>query len=192
MPSKLLSPIVAVLAMLFACCTQVALAQSPYPFVPANFEPPETMTQETYRMRMLSVADVIKDYDAVMSSEAYIKVLWDNVSWPTGLTIEQNLVDLGWHQKEFQRKRSFAYTITDLEDDRILGAVYINPTRKVGHDAVIYLWTRPADQTDLVAPDMVREDVRAWLQKAWPFKNPVFPGEDMPWDDWDALEETKR
>ena len=192
MPSGFYSPFAAILSVVFTLGNLTALAQSPYPFVAAAFDPPQSLETDTYRLRMLAIADVVKDYDAVMSSEAHIKALWDNVSWPTGLTIEENLVDLGWHQKEFQKKRSFAYTVTDREDTRILGAVYINPTRKVGYDAVVYLWTRPADQTELVSPDILREDVRRWLAAEWPFENPVFPGTDMSWDDWDAVEETKR
>ena len=192
MTFKLAIAAFACIAIAFATGQRSALAQSPYPFVSSDFTPPESLATKTYRLRMLAIADVVKDYDAVMSSEAYIKALWDNSRWPTGLTFEQNLVDLGWHEKEFQRKRSFAYTITDPDDARILGAVYINPTRKVGYDAVVYLWTRPAEQTDLVTPEMVREDVRRWLEAEWPFENPVFPGTDISWDGWDALEETKR
>lgn len=192
MTFKLAIATLAALAIALAPGARDASAQSPFPFVSSDFTPPEKLATKTYRLRMLSVADVVKDYDAVMSSEAHIKALWNNTRWPTGLTFEQNLVDLGWHQKEFQRKRSFAYTITDPDDAHIIGAVYINPTRKVGYDAVVYLWTRPAEQTDLVTPEMVREDVRRWLDAEWPFENPVFPGTDISWDDWDALEETKR
>ena len=112
-------------------------AQSDYPFVPPDFDVPEQLETDTYRLRMLTTSDVVKDYDAVMSSAAHIDELWNGVSWPEGLTIEQNLIDLGWHQKEFQRRRSFAFTVTDLDGERVLGCVYINPTRKRGYDAVV-------------------------------------------------------
>ena len=169
-----------------------ATAQSDYPFVPPDFDVPEQLETDSYRLRMLTTSDVVKDYDAVISSAAHINELWNGVSWPEGLTIEQNLIDLGWHQKEFQRRRSFAFTVTDLDGDRVLGCVYINPTRKRGYDAVVYLWTRPSDQTDLVTPETLRETVRAWLADDWPFESPVFPGTDVEWDAWDAVEEVKR
>ena len=146
----------------------------------------------TFRLRMLSVADVIGDYDAVMSSEAYIQTLWPNSSWPTGLTIEQNLIDLGWHQKEFQRRRSFAYTVTDPSDERILGCVYIYPTRKLGFDAAVYAWTRPPEQTEVVSVDALRAAVRAWLKRSWPFEASVFPGADIGWEEWGEIAEVKR
>ena len=169
-----------------------ANAQSTYPFVPHDFDVPAELETGTFRLRMLTVSDLVKDYDAVMSSEAYIQELWNGVAWPTGLTLEQNLIDLGWHQKEFQRRRSFAFTVTDLEDQRVLGCVYINPTRKVGHDAVVYLWTRPPEQTDLVTPDTLRDAVRSWLKESWPFDAPAFPGTDMTWDEWAAIDEVPR
>jgi hypothetical protein len=54
-----------------------------------------------------------------------------------GLTLEQNLIDLGWHQKEFQRRRSFAYTVVHPSESQVLGCVYINPTRKLGHRVAV-------------------------------------------------------
>ena len=86
---------------------------------------------------MLSVDDVVKDYDAVMTSVDHLKTIWPGGSWPEGLTLRQNLVDLGWHEKEFQLRQSFAYTVLSPTEDRVLGCVYIYPSRKVGLDASI-------------------------------------------------------
>ena len=47
---------------------------------------------------MLKVSDVVKDYDAVMSSIEHLqktKPFGPNQKWPKGLTLEQNLIDLG-------------------------------------------------------------------------------------------------
>jgi len=44
---------------------------------------------------MLTVRDVVADFEAIRDRAP-------------GLTLEQNLIDLGWHQKEFQTRRSFA------------------------------------------------------------------------------------
>jgi len=104
------------------------------PFVPDNFEVPAVLETERFRLRMLTVNDVVKDYEAVMTSKEHIHDIW-GPGWPEGLTLEQNLIDLGWHQKEFQRRRSFAYTVVALDESRVLGCVYIYPTRKEGYDA---------------------------------------------------------
>src|SRR5688500_19042573 len=88
-----------------------ALAQSPSPLVPKEFKVPEKLETQEFRLRMLTVNDVVKDFDAVMTSIEHLKTIWPGGSWPEGLTLEQNLIDLGWHQKEFQRRTAFAYTV---------------------------------------------------------------------------------
>ena len=40
----------------------------PIPFVPSDFTVPEKLETGEFRLRMLTVNDVVKDYDAVMSS----------------------------------------------------------------------------------------------------------------------------
>ena len=36
-----------------------------------------------------------------MSSVKHLQGLMDDSKWPENLTIEDNLIDLGWHQREF-------------------------------------------------------------------------------------------
>ena len=137
---------------------------------------------------MLTVNDVIKDYDAVMSSVEHLKNIWPGSGWPIGLTLEQNLIDLGWHQKEFQRRRSFAYTVVTPDESRVIGCAYIDPTRKQGFDAVVFLWARESElpgglETRLHAA------VKDWVAKEWPFKKVAFPGRDVDWEAWRAIPE---
>src|SRR5688572_17352957 len=82
-----------------------AMAQSANPFVPAQFEVPATLETTEFRLRMLTANDVVKEYDAVMTSVDHLKTIFPGDTWPEGLTFEQDLIDLGWHQKEFQRRR---------------------------------------------------------------------------------------
>ena len=87
------------------------------PFVPDSFDIPERQETADFCLRMLTVHDVVKDYDAVMSSVERLTTVFDERSgWPQGLTLEQNLIDLGWHQKEFQMRRSFAYTVMNPDE----------------------------------------------------------------------------
>ncbi len=91
-----------------------------------DFEVPEKLETEEIRLRMLTVNDLVKDYDAVMSSVEHLKstfrVIWEE-SWPEGLTLEEDLIDLGWHQREFTLGFSFAYTVMSLEVSVCLGCV---------------------------------------------------------------------
>ena len=89
-----------------------ALAQA-QPFVPSDFTVPTLYENDYFRIRTLTVNDVVKDYDAVMSSLDHLQgVFGPNSTWPSSdLSFEQDLIDLGWHQKEFQIRSTFAYTL---------------------------------------------------------------------------------
>ena len=77
-------------------------------FVPAEFDVPSELSTVNFRLRMLSVDDVEKDFEAVTSSAARVSKVWPDSGWPAGLTLRQNLIDLGGHEKEFQNRTSFA------------------------------------------------------------------------------------
>lgn len=169
----------------------VLFAQSSYPFVDDDFVVPSKLETDDFRLRMLSVNDVVKDYDAVMSSIEYLVDIWPESGWPVGLTLEQNLIDLGWHQGEFQRRSSFAYTVVTLNETRVVGCVYINPTRKRGYDAQVFLWARES-AIGSEADAALYEAVAEWLESEWRFENPAFPGRSVDWDTWNAIADEKR
>lgn len=160
------------------------------PFVPETFVVPMTLETDEFRLRTLTVNDVVKDYDAVMSSVEHCKTIWGDL-WPQGLTLEQNLIDLGWHQKEFQKRRSFAYTVITPDETRVLGCVYIEPTRKRGYDAEIRLWAR---QSELASglEDRLYATVSGWVAARWPFKSVAFPGRSVAWDAWRGIADERR
>jgi len=74
--------------------TTDAMAESTSPFAPTNFEVSAKLETKEFRLRMLTVNDVVKDYDAVMTSIDHLKTIWPGGSWPEGLTLEQDLIDL--------------------------------------------------------------------------------------------------
>jgi hypothetical protein len=157
--------------------------------VPDGFEAPATLESARFRMRMLSVHDVVKDYDAVMSSVDHLQSTFsrpNGFDWPEGLTLEDDLIDLGWHQREFTSGYFFAYTVMNPDESRCLGCVYINPTRRTGFDAAVVLWVR-ADELASGLDDELYGAVRDWIASAWPFENPAFPGREIPAEEWYRL-----
>jgi hypothetical protein len=146
------------------------------PIVPADFAVPERLETAGFVLRPLTVHDVIRDYDAVMSSAAELKGLMKEGSvWPEGLTLEENLIDLGWHQREFTVRHSFAFTVVSHDGSRCLGCCYIYPSSDPAFDAAAYYWARQSrigDAADLA----LGEAFRAWLARDWPFRHVVFPG----------------
>ncbi len=159
-------------------------------FVPTDFEVPATLETNEFRLRMLTVNDVVKDYDAVMTSVDHLKTIWPGDNWPEGLTLEQDLIDLGWHQKEFQRRRSFAYTVVTPPEAQVTGCVYINPTPKRGYCAVMYLWARQSELGGGLESRLYAA-VREWVGKDWPFKKVAYPGRDIDWATWNRIPDEK-
>ena len=141
------------------------------------------------RLRPLVMADVDRDYEAVMSSrERLQRVFRENGEWPEGLTREQNLIELAWHQCEFQMRTSFAYTVTSLDESRVLGCLYIYPTRKIGFDVEITMWVRESEATTGLDDHLYRT-VRDWVASCWPFGSPSYPGRAMTWEAWNRIAE---
>ena len=155
-------------------------------FVPTEFDVPSELVTANFTLRMLSVDDVEKDFEAVMSSAARLSQVWPDSGWPAGLTLRQNLIDLGWHEKEFQNRSSFAYTMVASDESQVLGCVYFYPTEKAGYDAEVFLWVRESAAARDLDKELF-EVVQHWLASDWPFENPAYPGRTISWEHWDSL-----
>lgn len=159
----------------------------PKPFVPPDFTIPDTLETAHFRIRMLTINDVVKDYDAVMTSIEHIQKTYQSLTWPTKeLTFEQDLIDLGWHQKEFQMRRSFAYTVVSLDESEVIGCLYINPTTKDGYDASVTMWVR-ASVAEKGLDAILFNSVKQWVAKDWPFRKVEYPGREISWDAWRVM-----
>lgn len=142
-------------------------------FVPEDFAIPPVLETKQFRLRMLSVDDVEKDYEAVMETQRrFLSLGYD---WPReGFTIEENLADLEQHQREFLNREAFAYTVVAPDESRVLGCVYINPAKETESDARIRMWVRESEYEKGLDPVLFRE-VREWIKKEWPFRKVSYP-----------------
>ena len=159
-------------------------------FIPQTFEIPRELNTTRLKLRPLTIHDLDADYEAVMSSIEHLRRVMPfgpSHDWPTQeLSRDQNLIDLGWHQKEFQNRTSFTYTVMDPNDRACLGCVYVYPTDRTPHDAMVMLWVRGAEASTGLDEHLL-EAVRHWISKEWPFKNPCYPGRTLSWDEWEEL-----
>jgi hypothetical protein len=142
-----------------------------YELVPAEFDVPAVLEHERFRLRMLTVDDVVADFDALCS-----RVDRDGVAQPRFVeTVRENLVDLGWHQKEFELRRSFAYTVVAPDESQVLGCVYVDPAET--HDARVRMWVRRSAWEDGLDP-VLEQTVREWIATRWPFARVTFAERD--------------
>jgi hypothetical protein len=157
------------------------------PFVPEDFRVPDTLETEHFRLRMLTVNDVVKDYDAVMSSVNELQKQFPHWGWPASdLSFEQDLIDLGWHQKEFQRRTSFAYTVVSPDESQVLGCLYIFPTTKGDYDASAEMWVRTS-VLEKGYDALLYQTVRKWMDTDWPFEKVAYPGREISLKEWESM-----
>ena len=142
-----------------------------YELVPADFAVPTGLEHERFRLRMLTIDDVVKDFDAICDRVDHN----GSPRPPFVMTVAENLVDLGWHQKEFQLRRSFAYTVVAPDESQVLGCVYVNPSET--HDARVTLWVRKSAFEAGLDP-VLEGAVRDWIATAWPFERVPFAARD--------------
>lgn len=154
--------------------------------LPKNFQPP-SLKKETYIARKLAARDVYLDYIAVMSSMDIIHTTRGG-KWPTpDLTIEEDLIDLSWHQREFEFKTSFAFTVMNPEETECLGCIYFYPPRTSMSDAksddgveVNISWWLTQKMYDTGIYDQFCRDIKEWVEKEWPFKNVGYVNKVLP------------
>lgn len=143
----------------------------PVPSIPRQLETPRC------RLRPLTIHDAVKDFDAVMTSRAEIwEVFGPGTGWPAEtLSLEQDLIDVAWHQKEFDIGGSYTYTVEALDGSQVLGCVYIFPPTQAGCDADVVHWVRTSELAGGLQAHLW-EHLRHWLRSEWNFKRVALPG----------------
>lgn len=156
-------------------------------FVPDDFMVPVKYETEEFRLRMLTVDDVEKDYEAVMSSREHLRSIIDpedDDTWPEeNMTILENLEDLKRHQADFLDRSAFVYTVVSLDESKCLGTVYIYPCQIRDYGAEIYLWARQSELERGLEKYLYRT-VQAWIDGEWPFQRVIYPGRSISWPEW--------
>jgi len=136
-----------------------------------SFVLPLKVQARNFILYPLSIHDLVKDYDAVMSSREHLWRRFGEVwSWPAeSLSIEQNLIDLAWHQNEFELKNSFAYTVKNSDQSKILGCIYLYPACSDNLDAEVWFWARKSELQFNLEQD-IKIFLMGWLSSIWSFK----------------------
>lgn len=154
-------------------------------FLPDEYQVIESLETPHFRLRKLCARDLYLDYIAVMSSIDLIRRTRGGGKWPTPqLTIEDDLIDLAWHQREFESRSSFAYTVMNLDETECLGCVYIVPPRfrrnvPENADAIVTFWVTQTSYDKGLYVELYKT-LKPWVEKDWPFKNPYWANLEIP------------
>ena len=138
-------------------------------FVPDDFAVPDALVGPGFRLEPLGPQHNDSDHDAWMSSIDHIRATpgFPDGRWPPadGLSRAENLRDLKRHAEDFEQRVGFTYTVLD-RDDRVIGCVYIYPSRSDPRVTDVQSWVR----ADCAALDLPLHDAVAnWLGTDWPF-----------------------
>lgn len=151
--------------------------------LPKEFKVPDNVKTEDFLFRKLTTRDVYLDYIAVMSSIDVIRRTRGG-SWPTtDYTFEDDLINLGWHQREFENRSSFTYTVFTTDNETCLGCFYFyNPGFReeidTAYDVDISFWvTQEAYNKGLYKK--LYTELKNFIV-GWPFKNPYFSNDIIP------------
>lgn len=141
-------------------------------FTPAGFEAPTSLINERFRLEPLGPQHNDADHAAWMSSIAHIRATpgYPDGSWPPldGMSLEANLADLQRHASDFAAGRGFTFTVLDPADGKVIGCVYLYPTKDPEYDVTVQSWVS-ADRAELDAP--LAEALAGWLAAEWPWEN---------------------
>ena len=136
------------------------------PFVPTDFTVPEHFVGSDFRLEPLGPDHNGRDHDAWMSSIDHIRATpgFPDGSWPSEMSLQDNLGDLVRHADDFAHRAGFTYSV--LDGDEVIGCVYIYPSKAADYDALVQSWVR-ASRAEMDV--MLWRTVSAWLLSDWPF-----------------------
>jgi hypothetical protein len=145
-------------------------------FVPDDFEPPVALDGPGFRLEPLTGEHNARDHAAWSGSMEHIHRTpgFQQGNWPHEMTPDQNLADLIRHDKDFQARRGFTYTVLDPDDD-VVGCVYIYPLAGDPTAANVSSWVTEA-RADLDTPLYIA--VSEWLERDWPFPRVEYGARD--------------
>lgn len=139
------------------------------PFVPDDFVVPQGLVGPDFRLEPLGPQHNEDDHMAWTSSIDHIRATpgFRDGQWPPvgGLSLAENRRDLERHADDFERRVGFTYTVLD-DGDRVIGCVYIYPSRSDAGVAEVRSWVS-ANRAELDVP--LHDAVANWLETEWPF-----------------------
>ncbi|OQY47930.1 MAG: hypothetical protein B6242_03575 [Anaerolineaceae bacterium 4572_78] len=157
-------------------------------FYPSEAKIPKEFRTEEFILRPLRATDVELDYDAVVTSRDMLRV-WGQGDWPSdNFSLQDNLEDLEWHEKEHLEGKAFTFTVMNLTETKCLGCVYINPLLEIlkhmkasdatmgtvgNYESCVNFWVRQSLLADGLESHLL-ESLITWFKQDWKFSGIFF------------------
>ena len=146
-----------------------------------GYQPARRKVTPDFVIVNLTPLDTERDYKTFIANKDAIKAQRGG-TWPDGTeTLEEDRVDLSWHQREFELGTSFAYQVISPDEQEMYGCVYFYPPKHPNNGAAQYepedidvsvnLWTTESAYSAGIYDKLYRF-TEQWL-KEWPFTNPA-------------------
>jgi hypothetical protein len=155
------------------------------PLVPNDFDIPP-LSVDRYRLEPLTNRWVLEDFAAIIESLPHLDGLIGppgSAPAPAEYTLETNVLELAWHEREFRTRHSFAFAAITHDDQREVGCMYLYPSPRPDEDAVGISWAR-WDPADPDGDARFFDEFRSWVEREWPFTPVAYPGRCISWADW--------
>lgn len=164
---------------------------------PAWPVPRETSTEHLLLV-VLRPEHARRDYDAVMEDPQSLR-RWSASAWPADdFTLDENTRDLVEHEREWESREAFAYSVLSTDQSRCEGCVYIRPYDSGAwhprvaassaapetdeHAAIVTWWMRPSAATAGLDEELL-DGLLHWLRADWRFSEVFFlVNQDRPRD----------
>ncbi len=154
-------------------------------FYPEPYPVPVELKTAQFTLRPLMPDHVDLDFAALMDSVQMLR-LWSGSPWPSDeFTIEDNLADLEWHDREHQDRIAFTYTVLSPDETECLGCLYIKPLQN--YQDTLPKQIAPATDLDATTRFWIREpyldrqlDAQLlsvlidWFESEWEFDRHLF------------------
>ena len=164
-------------------------------FLPAKFVIPSTESPGRFIILPLSMDLLVYDFQCLKLSREHLATsgnVWSPGELdfpPENLTLRKLLAILGGVEVDMSNGKRVEYAVMNPEKTEEIGCVFIDPSPKVGYDAMVTMFVRGDlyKTTDLDVE--LFGFVRQWMPEAYPFPADRFayPGRAISWDKWSTL-----
>lgn len=149
------------------------------PLVPLEHRVPSEVRKDGWHLQAMTVGHTLRDFQCFLENRDHLErgmkaydSDWEWV-WPPGLTLEEDVAEMGWCEVAFLEHQAFCYMLLSDDTSRSIGCVYLFPTDEP-YDARLEFWLTEQLFGEGAEAKLVGF-LRRWLAEDWPFERIRWP-----------------